>query len=342
MVRISSKCVVIAVAAFGLAFSAGAQTVKHAAGAKKNEDGGVTAARGTVVKGQNGGSAAHGAAVATNGQGGAVREHNTAVKGPNGGTAARGAYTAKDGQGNVQHGSGGAFKGPNGAQGYRKGQTNVNADGSASHTGSSAISGKNGSASDSNSFTKSANGQVNGQHDHADQQERQYGNVHEDGHKWPDRQDENLQGHQRQHDRLPVGFVQGDESITKQAAAISAAASFLKRRLAAESATIVEGQLRLQQAGTLVQSPAPFSLPRISFSGPLFRTTVATVLRSNTSPLPRFQCLTLITECYNTSCITLNVGAPTISPPLPCGRPLDINPEIPPAACGNGGHRSRV
>ena len=61
------------------------------------------------------------------------------------------------------HGSGGAFKVSNGAQGYRKGQTNLNADGSASHTGSLAVSGKNGSVTNSNSMTKSSDGQVNGQ-----------------------------------------------------------------------------------------------------------------------------------------------------------------------------------
>ena len=102
MVRNSSKYVLFATAVFlGLSLTTSAQEVKHAAGARRNKDGGVTAGHGTVAEGANGGKVAHGAGVATSGQGGAVRAHGTAAQGPNGGKAARGGYTATDGQGNV-------------------------------------------------------------------------------------------------------------------------------------------------------------------------------------------------------------------------------------------------
>jgi len=86
IVRDSSKyCVLVAGIFLALSLASNAQEVKHAAGARRNKSGGVTAAHGTVAEGANGGKAAHGAGVATSGRGGAVRAHRSAAHGPTAG-----------------------------------------------------------------------------------------------------------------------------------------------------------------------------------------------------------------------------------------------------------------
>jgi hypothetical protein len=116
-----------------LAATANAQAVAHGGVLRKNANGGVTHAHGTVATGANGGVIAHGRRTSTNGQGSVTTTGGT------------------------------AFRGPNGAKGVRAGTTTVNSDGSATHRSGFAASGKNGSIESTGSSQRGADGSASGE-----------------------------------------------------------------------------------------------------------------------------------------------------------------------------------
>jgi len=80
-----------------------------------NPNGGVTAVKGGVAKGQNGGGYARVRGATTNGQGQATGGGATTIRGPNGGGAVRGGSFTADDSGNVNYHGSTAATGANGS-----------------------------------------------------------------------------------------------------------------------------------------------------------------------------------------------------------------------------------
>jgi hypothetical protein len=163
MNSLSSKILIVAASAAlippATAFAGG---VAHRSGGFRNQQSGVTAARGTAVKGPNGGQAIHGRAVSTDGAGNVTGARGTAFKGPNGTAGARGAVNTKSADGTFTHQSGSVVEGPNGGKAARAGETTVNPDGSATHQSGFAASGANRSIKSTGSSERGADGSASG------------------------------------------------------------------------------------------------------------------------------------------------------------------------------------
>jgi hypothetical protein len=97
-----------------------------------------------------------------NEQGGVTAGSASAASGPNGGRFARGGAVVTDSQGNAAGGSGAAVQTANGGQAARAGAFQRNADGSGTRTGGFAATGAQGEVASNGTATRNADGSVSG------------------------------------------------------------------------------------------------------------------------------------------------------------------------------------